>query len=166
MGDVQLVLAYAHPQTIGRLFREYTEMLIEGEPVFQEYLNLQNYEAELTHLEEKYGMPEGRLYLAYLEGEAVGCVGLRKLQEQQCECKRLYVRPGFRGKDIGKQLMLRILQDAREIGYREMLLDTLPFLESALGLYREIGFQEIPVYNDSPVETTIYMKLDLNEVRL
>lgn len=166
MGDVQLVLAYAHPQTIGRLFREYTEMLIEGEPVFQEYLNLQNYEAELTHLEEKYGMPEGRLYLAYLDGKAVGCVGLRKLQEGQCECKRLYVRPGFRGKGIGKQLMLRILQDAREIGYREMLLDTLPFLESALGLYREIGFQEIPAYNDSPVETTIYMKLDLNEVRL
>ena len=62
--------------------------------------------------------------------------------------------------------MSRILQDAKEIGYREMLLDTLPFLESALGLYRQIGFREIPAYNDSPVETTIYMKLDLNEVRL
>lgn len=166
MAEVNLVSAYNDPETIGILFREYTEMLIEGEPVFQKYLELQNYEAELTHLEEKYGMPEVRLYLAYLDGKAVGCVGLRKLQEGQCECKRLYVRPAFRGKSIGKQLMSRILQDAKEIGYREMLLDTLPFLESALGLYRQIGFREIPAYNDSPVETTIYMKLDLNEVRL
>ena len=62
MAEVNLVSAYNDPETIGILFREYTEMLIEGEPVFQKYLELQNYEAELTHLEEKYGMPEGGVF--------------------------------------------------------------------------------------------------------
>ncbi len=165
MENLQIVAAYDFPTEIGELFREYTEMLIAGDSAVWEYLCIQNYEQELEHLEGKYGMPAGRLYLAYWGGEVAGCVGLRKLNEAQCELKRLYVRPAFRGKQIGKQLVERILQDAGEIGYTEILLDTLPFLKSAIRLYRELGFVEIPCYNDSPLDTTIYMKLDLNEVK-
>ena len=57
--------------------------------------------------------------------------------------------------------MDRILADARAIGYRTMLLDTLPFLQTALKLYLDYGFEEIERYNDSPMDTSIYMKLDL-----
>ncbi len=76
--------------------------------------------------------------------------------------KRLYVRPKFRGKHIGNLLIQRIISDAREIGYAHMLLDTLPFLQSAVHMYKKYGFYEIPSYNDSPMDSSIYMKLDLS----
>ena len=75
--------------------------------------------------------------------------------------KRLYVRPQFRGKHIGKYLVEHIIRDAKEIGYSYMLLDTLPFLQGAIHMYRKYGFYEISSYNDSPMDTSIYMKLDL-----
>ena len=90
-----------------------------------------------------------------------GCIALRKLDEQCSELKRLYVRPQFRGSRIGEALVHRVLSDAREIGYRHVLLDTLPFLRSAIGLYRRVGFYEIPCYNDSPMDNTIFMQYDL-----
>lgn len=165
MEKLQVVAAYDRPEEVGELFKEYTDMLIEGDSTFREYLDIQNYDQELEHLEWKYGMPEGRLYLVYYDGKLAGCIGLRKLDEARCELKRLYVRPAFRGKKIGEKLMDMILKDARSIGYSAMLLDTLPFLKSALKLYQGLGFYEIPSYNDSPLDTTIYMKLDLNEVK-
>ena len=118
-------------------------------------------EEELKHLREKYGMPEGRLYLAYCGGQLAGCIGLRKIDDVRCEMKRLYVRPEFRGKCIGSMLIQKIIEDAKEIGYQHMLLDTLPFLESAVHMYKKWGFYEIESYNDSPMETSIYMRLDL-----
>lgn len=159
--ETEIVLAYDHPKEVESLFSEYTDMLIAGDCSFQEYLDIQHYEDELKELNKKYGSPWGRLYLAYYKGEAAGCIGLRKIDEQNCEMKRLYVRPRFRGKKIGNQLIQRILEDAREIGYSYMLLDTLPFLESAIHMYRKYGFYEIESYNDSPMSTSIYMRLDL-----
>ena len=75
--------------------------------------------------------------------------------------KRLYVRPEFRGKRLGNILVEKIIADAKEIGYSYMLLDTLPFLQSAIRMYKKFGFYEIERYNDSPMDTSIYMKLDL-----
>ena len=75
--------------------------------------------------------------------------------------KRLYVRPQFRSKHIGNVLIRQIIDDAKEIGYAHMLLDTLPFLQSAVHLYKKLGFYEIQRYNDSPMTSSIYMKLDL-----
>lgn len=163
MADIQLAPACGHPQETGILFSEYTRMLVEGDPAFQKYLDIQHYEEEIAHLEMKYGLPDGRLYLAYCDGELAGCIGLRKLDGGNCEMKRLYVRPAFRGKGIGGRLVRQIIADARKIGYSHMLLDTLPFLESALFMYRKYGFYEIPSYNDSPMDTSIYMRLDLME---
>ena len=62
---------------------------------------------------------------------------------------------------LARQLIRRITEDARQIGYRCMLLDTLPVLEDAVRLYRQLGFYEIPCYNDSPVESTLFFQLDL-----
>ena len=159
--SLELIPGYDRPAEILSLFTEYTQMLVSHDPSFQIYLDIQHYEDELRDLEAKYGRPEGRLYLALWEGEAAGCIALRKLDGQRCEMKRLYVRPAFRGHKIGDALVDRVLQDAKAIGYRHMLLDTLPFLESAVHMYQKRGFYEIPRYNDSPVETTIFMQYDL-----
>ena len=153
--------AYDFPAEVRMLFEEYTQMLVQGEPSFGAYLDLQHYGEEVDHLKEKYGPPAGRLYLAFCEGEPAGCIGLRQLNAENCEMKRLYVRPRFRGKGIGSMLVQRIIGDAKEIGYKNIFLDTLPFLQSALKLYKRCGFCETERYNDSPVDSSIFMKLEL-----
>lgn len=158
---IEILPAYHFTQEIRHLFSEYTDMLIDGDPQFQKYLALQDYGEELKHLEIKYGLPHGRLYLAFCGEEAVGCIGLKKIDNLNCEMKRLYVRPQFREKHIGSQLIHQIIEDAREIGYSYMLLDTLPFLQDAVSLYKKYGFYEISSYNNSPMDTSIYMRLDL-----
>ena len=158
---LELIPAYGRQEEIVTLFTEYTDMLMAQDEIVRQYLILQHYEKELEHPESKYGMPDGRLYLAYWDSRLAGCIGLRKLDEKRGELKRLYVRPDFRGRQIGEQLIRQILADAREIGYRHVLLDTLPFLHSAIRLYRKIGFHEIGCYNESPVETTIFLQYDL-----
>ncbi len=159
--EITIISAYGRPQEVGILFSEYTDMLIAGDRSFQQYLDLQNYDEELEHLEQKYGFPDGRLYLAYCDETLAGCVGLRKIDNENCEMKRLYVRPQFRGKRLGDRLVRQIIEDAKTIGYLHMLLDTLPFLKSAIGLYEKYGFYEIESYNNSPMDASIYMKLDL-----
>lgn len=109
----------------------------------------------------KYGMPYGRLYLVYYDERLAGCIGLRKIDNQNCEMKRLYIRPEFRGKKLANVLVEKIIEDAKKIGYSYMLLDTLPFLQSAIHIYKEFGFYEIESYNDSPMDSSIYMRLDL-----
>ncbi len=160
--ELKIIPAYDYQNEIGILFSEYTQMLIAGDRSFQKYLDIQHYDEELEHLDIKYGLPGGRLYVAFYHGELAGCIGLRKIDEQDCEMKRLYVRPAFRGKHIGSKLVRQIIKDAKEIGYSHILLDTLPFLKSALHLYKTYGFYEIPSYNNSPMSTSIYMKLDCN----
>lgn len=159
--SVKILPAYDFSQEIKLLFSEYTDILIEGDASFKKYLEIQNYDDELEHLEKKYGLPYGRLYIAYYDDKAAGCIGLKKIDEKKCEMKRLYVRPKFRGKQIGELLIEKIIRDAKEIGYSFMLLDTLPFLKSAINLYKKYGFYEIPSYNNSPMNTSIYMKLNI-----
>ncbi len=159
--EIKLVLAYKYKEEVKELFTEYTDMLIKGDNSFQEYLTIQNYDEELNNLENKYGLPNGRLYLAYCDNELAGCIGLKKIDDKNCEMKRLYVRTKFRGKHIGDFLVKNIIKEAKEIGYSYMLLDTLPFLQNAVHMYKKYGFYEINSYNNSPMDTSIYMKLDL-----
>lgn len=159
--SVKIIPAYDFLEEICTLFAEYTDFLIKNDTEFAEYLQIQNYDAELQNLNTKYGLPAGRLYLAYYGDELAGCIGLKKIDVDNCEMKRLYVRPQFRGKHVGRMLAEKIIHDAREIGYKHMLLDTLPFLQSAVFMYKKLGFYETDSYNDSPMDTSIYMKLDL-----
>ena len=154
---LQIVPGFDQPHQIRELFSEYIDYIIQGDASFREYLTIQNYEDEIKHLEAKYGPPFGRLYLAYCDQIPAGCIALRQLDDHRCEMKRLYVRPEYRRHQLGDQLVQRILQDARNLGYKEMLLDTLPQLDSAIRLYQRHGFDFIPCYNDSPVESTVYM---------
>lgn len=159
--EIRTVPAYDHAEDVRRLFTEYTGMLIAGDPGIAEYLTIQNYDEEIQHLEHKYGLPYGRLYIAYCGDEPAGCIGMRKLDNENCELKRLYVRPEFRGLKLGEQLVKQIISDAGAVGYSHILLDTLPFLKPAIRLYKRLGFYETACYNDSPLDTTIYMRLDL-----
>ena len=155
--NFQIISAYDHTEDIKNLFKEYTDMLIEGDPVFARYLDMQNYDDELKDLSAKYGEPHGRLYLALCDGKAAGCIALKRNDDKSCELKRLYVRPEFRGKKLGKILAQRIIKEAKKAGYQSIYLDTLPFLTSAIKLYKELGFIETKKYNDSPMENSIYM---------
>ena len=158
---MEFVNGLDYPAQIEALFKEYTDMLIEGDPKFSYYLERQDYDEELRHLEHKYGPPRGALILALENGEAAGCIALKEMDETRCELKRLYVRPSFRRCGLGRALTEKIIALAREVGYREMLLDTLPFLQSAQRIYRSVGFVEIEQYNNSPMDDATYMKLEL-----
>jgi putative acetyltransferase len=137
------------------LFLEYAESLNFS-------LCFQSFDKELVSLPGEYSRPAGRLLLAELEGHLAGCVALRKLDSKICEMKRLYLRPQFRGKGLGRVLVERIIAEAREIGYRRMRLDTVePVMKDAVGMYRKLGFKEIEAYCANPVAGALYMELEL-----
>jgi carbonic anhydrase len=124
-------------------------------------LGFQNFDAEMAHLPGAYAAPQGRLFLAEIDGEPAGCVGVRPLSDGVCELKRLYVEPAFRGLGAGRALIMAAIRAAREIGYRHLMLDTLPNMRMAVRLYRELGFSAAPAYYPSPVEGTQFLALDL-----
>lgn len=160
--DIKIVDGYDYPEEVRALFSEYTDILIANDAEFKKkYLDIQNYDEETAHLKSKYGLSEGRLYMLFADGKSAGCIGLRKIDHQICEIKRLYIRSEWRGKKLGETLVEKIITEARKIGYSYMVLDTLPFLQNAIRLYKKLGFYEIESYNDSPLDTSIYMKLDL-----
>jgi ribosomal protein S18 acetylase RimI-like enzyme len=126
-------------------------------------LSYQNFVAEMAAMPGKYAPPQGELLLARDgEGAAIGCVGLRPLADDGvCEMKRLYVAPEGRGLGLGKALAEEIVKTARRIGYREMRLDTLPSLTTAVLLYERMGFTAIPPYYDTPIAGTLFFSLHL-----
>ena len=158
---IEIIPAYNRTDDIRTLFTEYTDILAEGDSEFRKYLEIQHYDDEFEHPELKYSHPEGRLYIALCDGNTAGCIALRKLDDKSCEIKRLYVRNTYRGNGIGNVLTDTLIDDARQIGYQHILLDTFPFLDRAVHMYQTRGFQEIEKYNNSPMASTIYMKLDL-----
>jgi len=160
--DLAVRSAYKDKEEILQLFKEYTDsILAEGEDVVA-CLKSQNYDDEISEIEEKYGLPKGRLYIASIDKKSVGCVALKKVDDEYCEMKRLYVRPGNRGKHIGKKLVEQIISDAKDIGYKHIRLDTFPFMESAIKMYKNYGFYEIEKYNDNPAPTAVFMQLDIH----
>jgi ribosomal protein S18 acetylase RimI-like enzyme len=125
-------------------------------------LCFQNYDKEVAELPGEYVPPAGRLYLATGGDKIAGCIALRKLEDEVCEMKRLFVRPEFRAKRLGRTLVDRIIEDARAIGYKRMRLDTLPGkMDQAIAMYRSLGFQEIPRYYNNPYDTALFMELEL-----
>jgi ribosomal protein S18 acetylase RimI-like enzyme len=124
-------------------------------------LCFQNFDAELAGLPGAYAPPEGRLLLAFASGGPAGCIALRKIADDICEMKRLWVRPAFRGTGLGRRLAESLLGEARTIGYRRIRLDTLPSMGRAQALYVSLGFRDIPPYNDHPIEGTRFMEAPL-----
>ena len=145
----------AHIALVRQLFLEYA-----GSLGFS--LCFQNFDKELAELPGDYAPPGGRLLLAEYEGQTAGCVAMHALEPGVCEMKRLYLRPQFRGKGLGRVLVERILAEAREAGYQRIRLDTVePVMKDAVVMYRRFGFREIPPYRENPMPGTLYLELEL-----
>jgi ribosomal protein S18 acetylase RimI-like enzyme len=142
-------------QLTQQLFHEYSAWLGVN-------LCFQNFEKELAELPGEYVPPSGRLWLAIENDQVAGCVALRKIGEGTGEMKRLYVRPQFRGKGLGRTLTATIIEAARAIGYQRLRLDTLPGkMDQAIAMYQSLGFKDIEKYYDNPYDTAAYMELTL-----
>jgi len=125
-------------------------------------LCFQNFDKELAELPGDYAPPDGRMLLATYEGQLAGCVALHKLDGAICEMKRLYLRPKFRGKGLGRVLAETVINQARQIGYKRMRLDTVePMMKDAVAMYRRLGFKEIAPYRPNPISGTLFMELEL-----
>lgn len=137
------------------LFLEYAQSLGFS-------LCFQNFDQELAGLPGDYAPPKGCLLLAEYEGQLAGSVALRSKESGICEMKRLYLRPQFRGKGLGRVLAERIIAEAHQIGYERMRLDTVePVMKDAVAMYRKLGFKEIAPYCANPMAGALYMELDL-----
>jgi GNAT superfamily N-acetyltransferase len=124
-------------------------------------LGFQGFEAELAALPGRYAPPSGRLLVGRSGDGLAGCIALQSLGGEECEMKRLFVRPEFRGSGLGRKLVERVIDEARGIGYRRLRLDTLPGMKEAIRLYEALGFADVPAYRFNPVPGTRYLALDL-----
>src|SRR5262245_42327135 len=159
-----------HMRHVQKLFAEYLQFLRTDVDTTVADLNevpaLAGYKEELAGLPGKYAPPDGRLLLAQYESEIAGCVAMYKMRKHVCEMKRLWVRPQFRGKKIGRALVEALIVEARNIGYTEMFLTTVDVLKEAMSLYSTLGFEKTTSYFDSPedaMDYDIFMKLDLSQ---
>jgi putative acetyltransferase len=124
-------------------------------------LSFQNFEEELANLPGRYARPDGCILLARYNGEIAGCAALRKLIGDICEGKRLYVKPQFRGLNIGRKLVEALIGEARKIGYTRMRGDTLASMKVAQALYASLGFKHIEPYCYNPTEGAVFIELEL-----
>lgn len=139
---------------VKELFLEYSESLGFD-------LSFQNFDAELDNFPLQYSPPTGSLLLALAQNLPIGCVGVRYFEDGICEMKRLFVKPNFRGKRVGRLLAEAAVKAGKNLGYERMRLDTLPTMETANHLYGSLGFVEIEPYRYNPIEGARYLELNL-----
>lgn len=141
-------------QQIKELIIEYTKRLGRN-------LSFQNLDDELKDPAKKYTSPEGELLVA-VEGEDVlGMIAYHKHSDTRCEMKRLYVKPSCRGMKLGEKLIEELIAHARQAGYKEMVLDTIVPLQSAIHLYKKLGFTECEPYYHNPMPDVLYFRKEL-----
>ena len=152
---MKIINGEMHIEEIEQLLKDYLTELGRN-------LSFQNVAAEFYDLKSKYLPPNGRLLCAQTEnGEIVGCVAYHKHNGQRCEMKRLYVKPDYRKNNAGRLLVDEIIKFACQDGYSEMVLDTIEPLQSAIRLYKKVGFTETEPYYDNPMDDVIYFRKQL-----
>lgn len=159
MPAVELKLIKDGPEldAIRELFREYQRSLNVS-------LCFQGFEEEVKSLPGEYAPPDGRLILCMADGRPAGCIALKRLDSTMCEMKRLFVRPEFRQRHLGRTMSEHLIEEARNMGYLAMRLDTIRgLLDIAISLYHSLGFHEIAPYYHNPIANAVYLELDLRK---
>ena len=139
---------------VRRLFNTYANSLGIS-------LCFQNFDQELARLPGLYAPPPGCLFLAGFDGIAGGCVGLRPLQKETCEMKRLFVSLDHRGSGAGRLLALAVMAKAKTLGYQAIRLDTVPSMATAIQIYESLGIQSIEPYCDNPIPGALFLECKL-----
>jgi len=125
-------------------------------------LSFQNFHQEIQNIEQQYARPKGVMIIVYTDKEkAIGCFGIRAFEGVICELKRMYLKKEYRGLGLGKELLAKSIELGKALGYKKMRLDTLPSMQAAIGLYKSMGFYEIPAYRFNPIEGTKYFEIVL-----
>lgn len=137
------------------------ELFLEYQHSLGVDLCFQNFAAECASLPGQYAPPRGRLVLAKRDAIAVGCAAIREVTSHVCEMKRLYVQPSARAAGLGRRLVGQLIAEARSIGYKQIVLDTLPSMDAAQQLYERLGFVDIPPYTNNPVPGARFLGLPL-----
>ena len=141
--------------------QQINELIIEYAKWLGRNLSFQNLDDELKDPAKKYTAPEGELLVA-VEGEDVlGMIAYHKHSDTRCEMKRLYVKPSCRSMKLGEKLIEELIAHARQAGYKEMVLDTIVPLQSAIHLYKKLGFTECEPYYHNPMPDVLYFRKEL-----
>jgi len=155
MPEIRRVATEADLDAARRLFRAYVESLDFD-------LDFQDFEDEMAALPGPYASPDGTILLAEVDGKPVGVVAVQPLDDEgACEMKRLYVDPDFQNQGIGRALATAIVDEARDLGYDVMRLDTVASMTAARRLYRSLGFEERDAYYHNPLDDAVYMERPL-----
>lgn len=120
-------------------------------------LAFQEIDAELDGLPGEYAPPRGALFVAIDGPRYLAMIALRPIDGPVGEMKRLYVRPDARGRGLARQLITRLCDEAKRLGYSELRLDTLPMMGDAQALYEAYGFVDIEPYYETPIAGTRFM---------
>ena len=138
----------------------FTELVKEYLASLPFSADFQDTDRELAEITVQYG-PAGRgvALLARAGDATVGITGIRDLGASRCELKRMYVRPSWRGRGLGRLLCEAALRFAGEFGYASVRLDTLPSMDAAVQLYRSLGFVDIPAYRHNPIDGAVFLEL-------
>ncbi|WP_440299442.1 GNAT family N-acetyltransferase [Huintestinicola butyrica] len=141
--------------------QQIKELIIEYAKWLGRDLSFQDIYDELKDPAKKYTAPEGELLVA-VEGEDVlGMIAYHRHSDTRCEMKRLYVKPSCRGMKLGEKLIEELMVHARQAGYKEMVLDTIVPLQSAIHLYKKLGFAECEPYYHNPMPDVLYFRKEL-----
>lgn len=149
-----------HILAVQMLYRQYFDELLHVDT------SLDVFEKEIDSLPGIYANPEGTLLLASSSTAALGCVAFKKINDEICEMKRLYIQPQFRGQGIGKSLVDKLILTAASAGYKNMRLDTLESLTAANKLYKHCGFQPCAPFGEESELDLLYFDLDLENTAL
>lgn len=152
--DIKPTRSPVDMNVVREMFREYQQWLGVD-------LCFQDFDTELAELPGKYAPPGGEIYIARSGEQVAGIVAVRgvpKISAETAEMKRLYVREGWRGRNLGRQLADLAIGFAQKAGYRKMVLDTLPHLMAAKAMYARMGFKEIAPYYENPLPGVVYME--------
>jgi len=152
--EVRIALSRNDIAAVSGLWREYWKSIDLPD-------EFQGFGEELKGLPGVYGEDGGALLITFIDDVAAGTIALRRLNHHAGEVKRLYLRPAFRGRGLGRRLLEEVVERARAIGYETLYADTLPIMTEALSLYERMGFENVDAYANNPTPNAIFLRLNL-----